>query len=416
MKVEQHLIPNETTDLMEDKALGKRKMFEIYFSNNLYYLAVFKGRYNFQMRYLTLALMSVQCICVVICMKLSVTYPASDGKQYLTPVAVVMGEILKLLTSLFMIFLISGGKSMREFIYALKCEFLYDIRGNFLVTIPGVLFLFQNNLTYIALERLPASVYQVTAQLKVLTTAIFSVILFKRKLGTTRWFACFLLFIGVLLVQKTSNSKMKGSTDSFQFMVGFLASVTCSITSGLGSVIIEKVIKDTDNTKDTTHIIDVENPAKREYLLEKDSNNKIQYKSTVWGRNVILSLIGIFGGSPIAWMSCKEKILKDGIFQGFSWLTILVIFLNAYGGFIVVGVLKYSDSIMKCFFNALTIVIITLLSWAFMGDSIPSIKFFIAATIVIIAINIYTLNKVLPDLWHTKLSNLFRFKSSPAAY
>lgn len=414
--VEQHLIQNETTDLIENKIPGKMRMFEIYFANDLYYFSVFKGKFNFQMRYLTLTLMSIQCICVVICMKLSVTYPASDGKQYLTPIAVVMGEILKLLTSLFMIFLISGGKSIKEFMYALKCEFSYDVRGNLLVTIPGVLFLLQNNLTYIALERLPASVYQVTAQLKVLTTAIFSVILFKRKLGPIRWFACFLLFIGVLLVQKTSNSRMKGGIDSFQFMVGFLASVTCSITSGLGSVIIEKVVKDTDNIKDTMYTIDIEDPTKRESLLEQGFNNKIQYKSTVWGRNVILSLIGIFGGSPVAWIYCKEKILKDGIFQGFSWLTILVIFLNSCGGFIVVGVLKYSDSIMKCFFNALTIVIITILSWAFMGDNIPSIKFFIAATIVIVAINIYTLNKVLPDPWHTKLTKWFEFKSNAAAY
>ncbi|OII71838.1 UDP N-acetylglucosamine transporter-like nucleotide sugar transporter [Cryptosporidium ubiquitum] len=416
MKVEQHIMPDEAIHLIENKVLREMKMFEIYYANDLYYLALFKGKYHLQMRYLTLVLMAIQCICVVLCMKLSVTYPASDGKQYLTPVAVVMGEILKLFTSLFMIFQISGGNSIKEFICALKCEFLYDIKGNLLIIIPGILFLFQNNLTYIALEHLPASVYQVTAQLKVLTTAIFSVVLLKRRLGSTRWFACFLLFVGVLLVQKSSNVRNKGNIDSFRFMIGFLASVTCSITSGLGSVIIEKVVKGSENIKSSSSATDIENTAKLDNLIEKVPNSEFKYKSTVWGRNVILSLIGIFGGSPIAWISCKEKILRDGIFQGFSWLTILVIFLNAYGGFIVIGVLKYSDSIMKCFFNALTIVLITILSWAFLGDSTPSIKFFIASAIVIVAVNIYTLNKVLPDSSCTELLRIFGFKKRNADF
>ncbi|KAF7457979.1 UDP N-acetylglucosamine transporter-like nucleotide sugar transporter [Cryptosporidium felis] len=395
---------NEVSTLLECKKKCKNQMFEIYYENGLYYLAVLRGRYNFQMRYLTLILMLIQCICVVLCMKLSVTYPASDGKRYLTPIAVVIGEVLKLLTSLLMIFYISGGRSLGEFVLALKGELTYDVKGNLLICIPGILFLFQNNLTYVALERLPASVYQITAQLKVITTAIFSVIILKRRLGYIRWFACIMLFIGVILVQKSLTSRSTRNIDYLQFMVGFFASIFCSITSGLGSVIIEKVIKNKDDQGDCN--LDIENSHSLGNSIGDVDKAKITYKSTVWGRNVILSLIGIFGGFSLAWFSCKEKIIKDGVFQGFSWLTGLVIFLNAYGGFIVVGVLKYSDSIMKCFFNALTIVIITLISWIFMGDNTPSVNFFISATIVIVAINIYTLNKIIPEKLSKKVSNL----------
>ncbi|KAK6590992.1 UDP N-acetylglucosamine transporter-like nucleotide sugar transporter [Cryptosporidium xiaoi] len=389
---------------------GEGKMLEVYYSNEVYYLGILRRKYNLQMRYFTLFLMAVQCICVVLCMKLSVSYPSSDGKQYLTPVAVVLCEMLKFLTCMLVIFRISGGSSLREYLRALKGELTYDLKGNMLVCIPGILFLLQNNLTYIALERLPVSVYQVTAQLKVLTTAIFSVVLLKRELSKTRWIGCIMLFIGVLLVQKSSDKNNVNKFDCIQFMIGFIASVTCSITSGLGSVIIEKVVKDSD----------------REDLLQEQSmgsgtddvenngsvsNEKtVVYKSTVWGRNIILSLIGIFGGIPVAWFSSKDKIIKDGIFQGFSKLVVLVIFLNAFGGFIVMGVLKYSDCIMKCFFNALTIILITLISWIFIGDSTPSVRFFIAATIVIISINIYTMNKILPDSIYCKLRSAFDFK------
>ncbi|KAH8740923.1 UDP N-acetylglucosamine transporter-like nucleotide sugar transporter [Cryptosporidium ryanae] len=395
----------EKTRLLGGKTGGR--IFEVYYSNEAYYLGAFWRKYNFQMRYFTLFLMAVQCICVVLCMKLSVSYPASDGKQYLTPVAVVLCEILKFLTCMLVIFRISGGNSLREYMRALNGELTYDIKGNLLVCIPGLLFLFQNNLTYVALERLPVSVYQVTAQLKVLTTAVFSVLLLKRRLGTTRWIGCIMLFVGVLLVQKSSGKNNVNKFDYIQFTIGFLASVTCSITSGLGSVIIEKVVKDSDR-EDLLQEKAAVNDVESNYCVS--NGGKVVYKSTVWGRNIILSLIGIFGGIPVAWFSSKDKIIKDGIFQGFSKLVVLVIFLNAFGGFIVMGVLKYSDSIMKCFFNALTIILITIISWVFIGDSTPSVKFFIAATIVIISINIYTMNKVIPDSIYYKLKSALGFK------
>ena len=49
--------------------------------------------------------------------------------------------------------------------------------------IPGLLYTFQNNLLYMALENLPAAVYQVTYQGKILTTAVLSVLMLGKTLN-----------------------------------------------------------------------------------------------------------------------------------------------------------------------------------------------------------------------------------------
>lgn len=64
----------------------------------------------------------------------------------------------------------------------------------------------QNNLDFIALSNLDAGVYQVTTQLKVVTTAIFMMLFLGRKFSSRRWAAIMLLFAGVALVQVGSFS------------------------------------------------------------------------------------------------------------------------------------------------------------------------------------------------------------------
>lgn len=69
------------------------------------------------------------------------------------------------------------------------------------MTFPSIAYAIQNNLDFVALSNLNAAVYHITTQLKVVTTAIFMMIILGRRFSTTRWLAVLLLFGGVAAVE-----------------------------------------------------------------------------------------------------------------------------------------------------------------------------------------------------------------------
>ena len=91
---------------------------------------------------------------------------------------------------------------------ALKKQYKTDIfekpKDFFKISVPGALFTIQNNLSFIALSYLDAATFQVMSQLKILTTAIMSVVMLKTKLDMTKWTSLFLLMIGVATLEVTS--------------------------------------------------------------------------------------------------------------------------------------------------------------------------------------------------------------------
>lgn len=107
------------------------------------------------------------------------------------------------------------------------------------VTLASNAFLSQ----YVALSNLPASIYQVTYQLKILTTAIFSVLFFRRSYSPWKWFALLLLTAGVAVVQMPSGSDNipdAGNDGQAQDpLVGFSAIVLASISSAIAGCYFE---------------------------------------------------------------------------------------------------------------------------------------------------------------------------------
>ncbi|KAF7458332.1 UDP-galactose transporter subfamily protein [Cryptosporidium felis] len=315
------------------------------------------------MKYVALFCLVIQTVAVIFFMRISRIKKNEDDSLYFNSCAVVMSEIMKLITSL-LIILHSKNYSIREFIYTLKSEVFNSLRSNILVGVPGLLYVVQNNLLFIALSNLSGAVYHVTYQLKILATAVLSVLIMGKQLSKIRWLSLLMLTTGAVLVQpgKSSSSGIGvRSTDNF---LGLCSVLLACVTSGLAGVFLEKLLKDS--------------------------------KTSIWARNIQLALYGtVFG--YIGCFTGKEglEISNKGFFYGFNSLVWLVITLQAIGGIIVAAVLKYADNILKCFGNSLSIIMSCTLSW-FLGDYTISFMFFVGSLLVIWSIFIYGLESFIP--------------------
>ncbi|EPQ58349.1 hypothetical protein GLOTRDRAFT_137086 [Gloeophyllum trabeum ATCC 11539] len=216
------------------------------------------------------------------------------------------------------------------------------------LSIPSILYVIQNNLQYVAASNLDAATFQVSYQMKILTTAAFSVLLLRRKLSFTKWFALLLLAVGVGIVQIQSGAvkiTSAASTDVhvMQPLKGFLAVAAACFTSGLAGVYFEMVLKNS--------------PA------------------DLWVRNVQLSLFSLLpalvpiiaanASSPVeAAAVASQGCFLTNLFRNFgpwAWATVLI---QVFGGLVTALVIKYSDNIMKGFATSLSIVISFLASVA----------------------------------------------------
>ncbi|KFM58708.1 UDP-galactose translocator, partial [Stegodyphus mimosarum] len=158
------------------------------------------------MKWVSLVALTVQNASLNLLMRMARTQEV----LFVSSTAVVIAEILKLLFSLVMVGAVDEG-SVKKLLIALKKTVFSQPLDTFKVAIPSLVYTVQNNLLYVGATHLDAATCQVTYQLKILTTALFSVVMLKRRLSMYQWIALFLLFIGVALVQLAQLTTAKTS-------------------------------------------------------------------------------------------------------------------------------------------------------------------------------------------------------------
>ncbi|KAF8623326.1 hypothetical protein AX15_006404 [Amanita polypyramis BW_CC] len=239
------------------------------------------------------------------------------------------------------------------------------------LSIPAILYVIQNSLQFVAISNLPVATFQVTYQMKILTTAAFSVALLRKKLGGTKWLSLFFLAIGVGIVQiQTSagrpvpKSTGIGSAHDYHVHVmdpfkGFAAVTTACFTSGLAGVYFEMVLKNS--------------------------------KADLWVRNVQLSLFSLIPAIlPIVYSSGSDdsRGLISDLLRNFGFWAWATVTIQVLGGLITAVVIKYSDNILKGFATSLSIVLSFLASVVLFNFRITP-SFCIGATTVLVATWMY---------------------------
>ncbi|XP_068055824.1 UDP-N-acetylglucosamine transporter isoform X2 [Anomalospiza imberbis] len=197
------------------------------------------------LKYLSLGILVFQTTSLVLTMRYSRTLK-EEGPRYLSSTAVVIAELLKILACVLLVYKDSKC-NLRTLNRVLRDEILNKPMETLKLAIPSGIYTLQNNLLYVALSNLDAATYQVTYQLKILTTALFSVSMLSKKLGVYQWLSLVILMTGVAFVQWPSDSQetpAKEHSAGSQF-VGLIAVLIACFSSGFAGVYFEKILKET---------------------------------------------------------------------------------------------------------------------------------------------------------------------------
>ncbi|XP_035211597.1 UDP-N-acetylglucosamine transporter-like [Stegodyphus dumicola] len=199
---------------------------------------------SYHLKYVSLSVLVLQTTAMVLVLRYSRTVPQS-GPRYLASTTIVISEVLKI-TSCLIVLLCECGWSLSDLRKHLVQEIWNKPVETLKLIVPAGLYTIQNNLLFLALSILDAATYQVTYQLKILTTAMFSVMILHKRLAITQWLALVLLMIGVALVQMPASvSAVEENVDhsfSSKFLGLFVVLIAC-FSSGFSGVYFEKLVK-----------------------------------------------------------------------------------------------------------------------------------------------------------------------------
>ncbi|CAI5445232.1 unnamed protein product [Caenorhabditis angaria] len=293
---------------------------------------------------------------------LTIKYTRSTVDQdqmYSSTSVVLCAEILKLLITFFMIFKESSYQT-RKFSQLIQNYYLNAPKELAKMSVPSIAYALQNNLDFVGLENLDAGVYQVTTQLKVVSTALFMMLFLGRKFSLRRWIAITMLMFGVAFVQmnNTPASEMNKRKESAEnYILGLSAVLATCITAGFAGVWFEKMLKDGGNTP-------------------------------FWIRNLQMYSCGVISAS-IACLMDHSQIYEKGFFFGYNEKVWIIVGFLGIGGLYISLVMKHLDNLYKSMASAVSIIFVAILSLFILPDVFIGMYFVLGAILVILAVLLY---------------------------
>ncbi|VDL76899.1 unnamed protein product [Nippostrongylus brasiliensis] len=400
---------------------------------------------NNVIKYSSLFVLVLQNTSLVLFMRYAMT---GNRPKFLKAISVFFAEVFKFAASV--VLTCMQERSIVKGLAQIYDQFVNHWRDALKVLVPAVVYTIQNFLLYVAVENLPAATYMVSYQLKILTTAVFTVLVLGRKLSIQQWISLFFLFGGVAIVQydqKMSNDREKAERlaalthelsttpmptieDAFtKFMVGhdnltsLAASAVGEVTRAKREVHEQNSILGNDKFGEAIQIFHYHFSITATCVIAIQTTiilgfiavlvacclsgfagiyfEKILKGSdvSIWIRNIQLALPSIFFALLFAFVKDNNAIFADGIdpaavwhrmLYGFDWAVWVTIAISAFGGLVVAVVIKFADNILKAFATSFAIVLNCILAY-FLFNFQPTILFVLGACFVIGAVFVYSI-------------------------
>lgn len=248
----------------------------------------------------------------------------------------------------------------------------FSLKESLFYAVPSLLYMIDNNLTYVILRFVDPATLSVLWNLKILTTAVLFRFVLKRKLSEVRKIAIVLLLLGVVTSQSdhlkketavkaartdTADGVKKDDLNSPEnFVFGIILVFVAVTISSCASVFTEWAFK------------------------RKGSC------SFLW-QNVQLYIYGIlFNGFGLLFEA--SEISASGFFSGYNNWTLAVIFVNCIGGICMGFILKYLDNIACVYSHAIAMMLTMFFSMLFFQFS-PSLEFGCGLSVLLISMYLY---------------------------
>merc|ERR1712216_369852 len=212
--------------------------------------------------------------------KIASRIPAPDGHVASVFVVVSMAELLKVCCCILEI--VVRRKGLAGFVSEIRQDMFRQDQETFLLLIPSMLYALQNNLHFLAVKHLEPPLVIVIAQLKILTTAIFSVLILRKLIKTTQWACLVVLFFGCCATQLQISERH----------------VDVGLRSGNVAISI---------------------------------------------RNLQLGLPSFLIGISAGWTQSSRETSVERLFQGFTSWTWCAVVLHSCGGLITASVMKHLE-------------------------------------------------------------------------
>ena len=323
----------------------------------------------------------------------SLCMPPVKGHRFCPSTALLLSEIVKLAVSLTMALYDLSVKQQNTSVAALFTNLLHAVVSAEMgkMAFPAVLYTLQNTLQYIAAANVDILTFQITYQLKILTTAVFSAVLLARPLSTRKWLSLLLLTCGIAMADfshftmPVTMSDLRGDSRSSYLAQRSLQNVRGSESPAplrlvRRSATYQGIAEDTALHNPTQHVgvglaviiiscitSGLAGAYFERVLKYKGSKQMNDPGHSVWVRNVQLTLFSV----PLALFAVMyrdgENIAHDGFFAGYNWAVWTVVGLQATGGIVVALVIDLAKNTTKN--NALsTSVLISLLASLFFSE------------------------------------------------
>jgi len=302
---------------------------------------------------------------------LSIKASKSGEVHYINSTVVFLNEILKLIvcTALYLTDkndTSNGNESKISYFFKMLME-----KENLLYVIPCVIYAVQNNIVFIALGMIDAALYQVLANLKIITTGLFSVLMLQKSLHRLQWMALTLLAVGEALAENAaSSSSDEESTAHSTALGGVMLMILFATLSGFAGTFME--------------------------IMFKKKNTNMSF----WMRSMLLYFWGAVVNGILVLLNDGSQVAEKGFFYGYFPMTWIALCLLAFGGLLVSVVITQFDNITKVYVTCLAIFTTSIFSY-YIFEFHYNLNFILAAFVVCISILVYNDPATVPPVIQT---------------